>query len=189
MFMDVFRIVFDKYSTMANAIEGFKKSSVFPWDPTIINDKILTPLTMFENQSQLPDVNTSINEGDPETHEKPKEDTGRQNVTERVAEVHAKDPKSKEPMWMAATIHPNGLLKEVIIDGICCAITPLDEPKETSVLTMSATVPVSFAKHSEIVNEVLTTPVVKKEDSWGSPFEDTKMHFIERIPEFNEGKG
>ena len=56
---------------------------------------------MFENQSQLPDVNTSINEGGPEPHEKPKEDTKRQNVTETVVEVHAEDPKSKEPMgWL-----------------------------------------------------------------------------------------
>ena len=59
----------------------------------------------------------SINKSDPETREKPKEDTGRQNVTETVAEVHAGDPKSKEPMGMAATICPDGLLKEVIIDG------------------------------------------------------------------------
>ena len=29
----------------------------------------------------------------------------------------------------------------------------------------------------------------KKEDSWGLPFEDTKMHFIKRIPDFNKEKG
>ena len=66
--MEVFRIVFDKCTTMANAIEGFKKSVVFPWDPMTINDKKLAPLTMFENQSQLPDVNMSINEGGPKIH-------------------------------------------------------------------------------------------------------------------------
>ena len=60
--MEVFRIVFDKCTTVANTIKGFKKSGVFPWDPTIINDKKLTPSTMFENQSQLPDVTMSINE-------------------------------------------------------------------------------------------------------------------------------
>ena len=74
-FMEVFRIVFDKCATVASAIEGFKKISVFPWNPAIINDKKLIPLTMFKNQSQLPDVNTSINEGGPEMSEKPKEDT------------------------------------------------------------------------------------------------------------------
>ena len=42
------------------------------------------------------------------------------------------------------------------------AITPLDEPKEASVPTTSATVLVSSAKHSEIVYEELTMPVVKK---------------------------
>ena len=41
-FMEVFRIVFDKCMTMANAIKGFKKSSIFPWNPTII-DKELAP--------------------------------------------------------------------------------------------------------------------------------------------------
>ena len=63
-------------------------------------------MTVFQNQSQLPDVNKSINEGGPETREKPKEDGGRQNVTETVVEVHAKGPKSTDgdgcdhpPQW------------------------------------------------------------------------------------------
>ena len=127
----------------------------------MINNKRLDPLTMFENQSQLPDVNTSINKGGPETCEKPKEDTRRENVTETVVEVHAEDPKSKELTGMAVTICPDGLLKEVIIDRVHYAITPLNEPKEASV-PMSVTVPVSSAKHSEIVDEVLIIPVVKK---------------------------
>ena len=101
---------------------------------------------MFENQSQLPDVNMSINEGGSETSEKPKEDTRTENVTETFAEVHAEDPKSKEPMGMAATIHPDGLLKVVIIDGVGYAIILLNEPKEASVPTMSVTVPVTSAK-------------------------------------------
>ena len=126
------------------------------------NNKKLASSTMFENESQLPNVNMSINKGSPETHKKPTEDGRRQNVTETVAEVHAKDPKSKELMGIVATIHPNGLLKEVIIDGVCYAITPLNEPKEASIPTTSATVPLSSAKHSEICDEVLTMPVVKK---------------------------
>ena len=116
---------------------------------------------MFENQSQLPDVNISIHEGGPETSEKPKEDTRTENVTETVVEVHVEDPKSKEPKSMVATICPDGLLKEVITDGVCYAITPLDEPEEASV-PMSATVPVTSAKQTEIVDEVLKTPMVKK---------------------------
>ena len=87
--------------------------------------------------SQLPDVNMSINGGGPETSE---------NVTDTVVEVHAEDPKLKEPTGMSATIHPDGLLKEVIIDGVCYAITPLNEPKEASVPTTSATVPVISTK-------------------------------------------
>ena len=65
--MEVFWIIFDKCTTMANAVKGFKKSRVFLWDPTAINDKKLAPLTMFEKQGELPDMNTSINEGGPET--------------------------------------------------------------------------------------------------------------------------
>ena len=117
---------------------------------------------MFENQSELPDVNMSINEGGPETCEKPKQDGRRQNVMEIVAEVHAKEPKTKELMEMAATICPDGLLKEVIIDVVCYAITLLDEPKEASVPTTSVAVPLSLAKRLEILDEVLTMPVVKK---------------------------
>ena len=155
--MEVFRIVFDKCMTMANAVEGFKKSRVFPWDPMAINDKKLAPLTMFEKQSELLNMNTSINKGGPETHEKPKEDDGRENVTKVVAEVHAKEPKTKELVLIAAaTINP-----KVIIDGVCYDITPLNEPKEASVPTISVTVPLSSAKRSEILDEVLTTPVVK----------------------------
>ena len=67
---------------------------------------------------------------------------------------------------MAATIHPDGLLKEVIIDEVRYAITPLDEPKEATVPTTSVTVPLSSAKHSEIVDEVLTMPVAKKKILW-----------------------
>ena len=160
--MEVFRIVSDKCTAVANTVKGFKKSGVFPWNPAIINNKKLAPSTMFENQSQLPDVDTSINEGGPETSENPKEDTRTENVTETVAEVHAEDPKLKQPTGMAATICPDGLLKEVIIDGVSYTMTPLDEPKEASVPPTSATVPVSSAKCSEIVDEVLTTPVVKK---------------------------
>ena len=82
-------------------------------------------------------------------------------MTETVAEVHAEDPILKKPMGMAATICPNGLFKEVIIDGMHYMMTPVDEPKEACVRTTSVTVPVSPAKCSEIVYELLTTPVVK----------------------------
>ena len=61
----------------------------------------------------------------------------------------------------------DGLLKEVIIDGIHYTMTPLDELKEACVLTTSATVPVSSAKHSEILDKVFTTLVVKKKKTLG----------------------
>ena len=34
-FMEVFRIVFDKCTTIANAVKQFKKSGIFPWNPEI----------------------------------------------------------------------------------------------------------------------------------------------------------
>ena len=71
--MDVFCIVFDKCMTITNTNEGFKKSGMFPWDPTAIKDKKFAPSTMYEKQAELLNVNTSINEGrqtkvGPETH-------------------------------------------------------------------------------------------------------------------------
>ena len=93
--------------------------------------------------------------------EKPKEDTRRQNLTEQ-RENTCQRSQIERTDGMAVTICPNGLLKEVIIDGVCYAITPFDEPKEASVPTTSVTVPVSSAKCSEIVDDVLTMPVVKK---------------------------
>ena len=145
-------------STVSNAIERFKKSGDFPWNPSIIDDKKLAPSTIFEKQTELPDVNSSINEGVPASgHEGNKDDV--QNVTQTVAEVHSEPAKAKEPSSMGVTIRPDGLLKEVCIDGIRYMMTPLD--------TMSATVPVSSAKRSEILDEVLTTLVVKKKKTLG----------------------
>ena len=63
-FMQVFQIVFDKCATVSNAIEGFKKSGVFPWNPSIIDDKKLVPSTMFEKQT-ITQCKFLINEGVP----------------------------------------------------------------------------------------------------------------------------
>ena len=163
--MQVFRIVFDKCSTVSNAKEGFKKSRVFPWNLSIIDDKKLAPLTMFEKQTELPNVNSSINECVPASGDKGNEDDV-QNVTQTVAKVHSVPVKAKEPSGMGVTIWPDGLLKEVIIDGIHYTMTPLDELKEACVPT-SATVPVSSAKRSKILNKVLTTLVVKMKETPG----------------------
>ena len=62
---------------------------------------------------------------------------------------------------------PDGLLKEVVIDRVHYTITPLDEPKEASVSTTLATVPFSLTKRSEILDEVLTMPVVKRKKTLG----------------------
>ena len=159
--MQVFQIVFDKCSTVSNTIAGFKKSGVFPWNPSIIDDKKLAPSTMFEKNTELPNVNSSINEGVPVSGNKGNEDDV-QKVTETVAKVHSKPPKAKEPKGMATMIWPNGLLNKIIIDGIRYLMTPLEEPKEACVLTMSPTAPVSSTKCSEILNDVLITLVVKK---------------------------
>ena len=102
-FIQVFQIVFDKCSTVSNTIEGFKKSRVFPWNPSIIDDKKLVPSTVFEKNTELPNVNSSINEGVPASGDKGNEDDV-QKVTETVAKVHSKPPKAKEPKDMAATI-------------------------------------------------------------------------------------
>ena len=88
-------------------------------------------------------------------------------VTETVAEVHSKPLKAKEPKGVAVTIRPDGLLNEIVIDGIRYLMTPVEEPKEACVLTMSPTAPVSSAKHSEILNDVLITWVFKKKKTLG----------------------
>ena len=145
---------------------GIQEERGFSWNPSIIDDKKLAPSTMFEKQTELPNVNSSINEGVPASGDKGNEDDV-QNMIQTVAKVHYKPAKAKEPSGMGATIWPDGLLKEVIIDGIHYTMTPLDEPKEACVPTTSATVPVSSAKHSKILDEVLTTPVVKKKKTLG----------------------
>ena len=109
---------------------------------------------MFKKNTELPDVNSSINKGVPASgHKGNKDDV--QKVTETVAEVHSKPPKAKEPKGVAAMIPLDGLLNKIVIDGICYLMTPLEEPKEACVPTMSPTAPVSSAKCSEILDDVL----------------------------------
>ena len=83
-------------------------------------------------------------------------------MIETLVEVHSEPAKAKEPTGIAATIQPDGLLKEVIIDGVHYKMIPLEEPKKACVPTTSPTLPVSSAKRSEILDEFLITPVVKK---------------------------
>ena len=147
--------------TVLNAIEGFKKSGVFSWNPSIIDDKKLAQSTILEKNTELPDVNSSINECVPARGDKGNEDDV-QKGTKTVAEVHSEPPKAKEPKGMAAMMRPYGLLNKIVIDGICYLMTPLEEPKEACLLTTSPTAPVSSAKCSKILNDVLITPVVKK---------------------------
>ena len=105
--MEVFQIVFYKCTIVTNAIEDFKKSGVFPWDPTAIKNKKFAPSTMYEKQGALLNMNTSINKVGLETHQKPQEDDKTLNVTKVVAKIHfahGKQPKMKEPTGMATTI-------------------------------------------------------------------------------------
>ena len=67
------------------------------------------PSTMFKKNTELPDVNSLINEGVPASGNKGSEDDV-QKVTETVAEVHSKPPKAKEPKGVATMIQPDGLL-------------------------------------------------------------------------------
>ena len=146
--------------------EEFKKSRVFSQNPSIIDDKKLAPSTMFKKNTELPKVNSSINEGVPASGNKGNKDDV-QKVTETVAEVHSELPKAKEPKGMAATIRPNGLLNKIIIDGVHYSMTRLAEPKEACVPTTSPTALVFSAKCSKILNDVLITPVVKKKKMLG----------------------
>ena len=92
--MEVFQIVFNKCTTVTDAIEGFKKSGMFLWDPMAIKDKKLPPSTMYEKQAELLDVNTLINEGRQtevglETRDKPEDDDQTPKVTEVVGETNS----------------------------------------------------------------------------------------------------
>ena len=120
---------------------------------------------MFKKNTELPDVNSSINGGVPASCDKGNEDDV-QKVTETVGEVHSEPLKAKEPKGMTAMIQPNGLLNKIVIDGVHYLTTPLEELTEACVLTRSPTAPVSSAKCSEIL-DVLITPVIKKKKTLG----------------------
>ena len=120
---------------------------------------------MFEKNTELSNINSSINEGVPASGNKGNEDDV-QKVTKTVAKVHSEPLKAKEPKGMAVTIQSDGLLNEIVIDGVHYSMTSLEEPKEACVLT-SPTAPVSSAKCSEILNDVLITLVIKKKKMLG----------------------
>ena len=69
---------------------------------------------MFKKQTELPNVNSSINEGVPASGDKGNEDDV-QNMTQTVAEVHSDPAKAKVPSGMSATIWLMGYSRKSLL--------------------------------------------------------------------------
>ena len=61
--IEVFAKVHNKAATVENAVSSFRHAGIFPWDPTKVDDKKLTPAELFKKDEPMPDVNASLNEG------------------------------------------------------------------------------------------------------------------------------
>ena len=62
-FIEVFAEVHKKAANVENVVGSFQHAGIFPWDPTKVDNKKLTPAELFKKDDPIPDINTSVNEG------------------------------------------------------------------------------------------------------------------------------
>ena len=62
-FVKVFAKVHKKAATVKNAVSSFCHPGIFPWDPTKVDDKKLTPAELFKKDEPMAGVNASLIEG------------------------------------------------------------------------------------------------------------------------------
>ena len=84
-FIEVFAEVHKKAATVENAVSGFCHAGIFPWDPTKVDDKKLTPAKLFKKDEPMPDINASLNEGRGEAENSCEEEASGLTQTESMS--------------------------------------------------------------------------------------------------------
>ena len=60
LFIDVFVPMWNQASKIENAIKGFEKSGIFPWNPQAVKMGKLAPASMYQKPDPMPVINNSF---------------------------------------------------------------------------------------------------------------------------------
>ena len=116
----MFAEVHKKAATVENAVSSFSHAGIFPWDPTKVDNKKLTPAKLFKKDEMMPDVNASLIEGRGEAkNSREEEASGSTQAESKFPEKENEaagsgDGKNRVVM----TINLDGLINEIVIDGV-----------------------------------------------------------------------
>ena len=157
--------VLKKATTVKNVVSGFHHTGIFPWNPTKVEDKKFAPSEFFKKDELMPDVNMSVNEARGEAKKNlDKEVSGSTQAESKSPEkeneaLGSGDGKNRVVM----TINPEGMINEIVIDGVKYRMVPLGDgdgqPKSTEVVKKT---PVTMNETKKMINEMLTVLSVPK---------------------------
>ena len=128
-FIEVFPKVHKKATTVKNVVSGFCYAGIFPWNPTKVEDKKLTPSELFKKDKPMPDVNMSVNEARGKAEKSlDKEVSGSTQAESKSPEKENEasgsgDGKNRVVM----TINPEGMINGIVIDGVKYRMVPLGD--------------------------------------------------------------
>ena len=126
-FIEVFAEVHKKAATVENAVSSFQHSRIYPWDPSKVDNKNLVPAELFKKEDPMPDINVSLNKGrgdEKNTHQE--EASGLTGAESQSPEKEIKASGSGvRKNRVVTTINPDGLINEIVIDGVKYCMEPL----------------------------------------------------------------
>ena len=138
-FIEVFAEVHKKATTVENTVNGFCHAGIFQWDPTKVYDKKCAPSELFKKDELMPDINTSVNEARGEAEK------SLDKVASDSTQAESKLPEKENEASgsgdgknrVVTTINPEGMINEIVIDGVKYRMVPLGDgdgqPKSTEV--------------------------------------------------------
>ena len=182
-----------KATTVKNMVSGFCHAGIFPWDPTKVEDKKLTPSELFKKDKLMPDINMSVNEARGEAEKSlDKEASGLTKAESKSPEkeneaLGSGDGKNRVVM----TINPEGMINEIVIDGVKYRMVPLGEgdgqPKSTEAVKKTPATMNETKKNDQ--QNVNNTKCSKEENKLVLHFWNTKVYLVKEVPGDNEEKG
>ena len=191
-FIKVFAEVHNK-AAAENAVSSFCHTGIFPWDPTKVDDKKLTPAEVFKKDNLMPDVNVSLNEGRGEAKNSHEEEAwGFTQAESKSPERQSKASGSSDGKnRVVTTINLEWLINKIVLDGVKYRMVLLGnghvQPKSMEVVKKT---PVTMNETQKCHRyNVNSTNCTKEEDELVSHFWHTEVYIIEEVPGHNEEKG
>ena len=161
----MFAKVHKKAANVENAVSGFCHTGIFLWDPTKVDNKKLAPAELFKKDEPIPDVNMSVDEGkgeDKNHHEE--EGNGSTQAEQKSPEKEIEASGSGDGnSRVVTTINPEGLINEIVIDGVKYRMVPLgDGDVQPKLKEVPKKTPVSSNETKNVIDEMLSVPSVQK---------------------------